>query len=107
MPSVAKDKLGLKAEVFKSMGHPVRLGIIEFLETGEHRVKEIAKTVGTEPSNVFKHLSVLKKAGIVEDRRAGRVSVYSLSMPCVLDFSRVLEGIILRRLEKKQATVVA
>jgi len=28
-------------------------------------------------------------------------------MPCVLDFSRVLEGIILRRLEKKQATVVA
>jgi len=107
MPSVAKDKLGLKAEVFRSMGHPIRLGIIEFLETGEHRAREIAETLGTQVSNVFKHLSVLKKAGVVEDRRQGRESVYSLAMPCVLDFSRVLEGIILRRIEKQRAIVIA
>ena len=54
-------RLQLKAEVFKAMGHPLRLGVIELLQDGEKCVCEIVEQVGTEISNDSKHLSVLKK----------------------------------------------
>lgn len=99
MPSLAKDKLGLKAEVFRAMGNPIRLGIIEFLETAEQDFSDIVKSVGTERSNVAKHLSILKKTGIVVSRREAAKTIYRIAMPCALDFSRRLEGVILGRLE--------
>lgn len=102
-----KERLRLKAEVFKAMGHPLRLGIIEFLQKGEMCVCDIVEHVGTEMSNVSKHLSILKKAGIVNDRRDGLKMMYSLTMPCALDFAHCVEGVVIRRLENQRAVMVA
>ncbi len=102
-----REKLRLKAEVFKAMGHPLRLGIIEFLTNGEMCVCEIVEHVGTEISNVSKHLSVLKKVGIVNDRRDGLKIMYSLAMPCALDFARCVEGVVLKRLDQQRSAMVA
>ncbi len=102
-----KERLKLKAEVFKAMGHPLRLGIIEFLQEGEMCVCDIVDHVGTEISNVSKHLSVLKKAGILADRRDGLKIMYSLTMPCAIDFARCVEGVVIRRLENQRAVMFA
>jgi len=102
-----KLRLQLKAEVFKAMGHPIRLGVIEFLKDGEKCVCEIVEQVGTEISNVSKHLAVLKKAGIVLDRRDGMKIMYSLTMPCAIDFARCVEGVVIRRLENQRDIMVA
>jgi DNA-binding transcriptional ArsR family regulator len=101
------ERLRLKAEVFKALGHPVRLGVIEFLQGGEKCVCEIVEEVGTEISNVSKHLSVLKKAGIVADRRDGIKIMYRLTMPCAVDFARCVEGVVIQRLENQRAIMVA
>jgi ArsR family transcriptional regulator len=101
------ERLRLKADVFKAMGHPLRLGVIEFLKDGEKCVCEIVEEVGTEISNVSKHLSVLKKAGIVADRRDGLKVMYSLTMPCAIDFAKCVEGVVIQRLVKQQAAMVA
>jgi ArsR family transcriptional regulator len=97
----------LKAEVFKAMGHPIRLGIVEFLQRGEMCVCEIVEHVGTEISNVSKHLGILKKAGIVADRRDGLKIMYSLIMPCAVDFARCVEGVLIKRLEDQRSVLVA
>jgi len=102
-----KERLRLKAEVFKAMGHPIRLGIVEFLQNGEMCVCEIVEHVGTEMSNVSKHLGVLKKAGIVADRRDGLRIMYSLTMPCALDFAHCVEGVVIKRLEDQRSVMVA
>jgi len=102
-----KLRLQLKAEVFKAMGHPIRLGVIEFLKDGEKCVCEIVEQVGTEISNVSKHLAILKKAGIVLDRRDGMKIMYSLTMPCAIDFARCVEGVVIRRLENQRDIMVA
>jgi DNA-binding transcriptional ArsR family regulator len=107
MDSNEKERLKLKSDVFKAMGHPLRLGIIEFLRDGEKCVCEIVEHVGTEISNVSKHLSVLKKAGILNDRRDGLRMMYSLTMPCALDFARCVEGVVIRRLEDQRSVWVA
>jgi DNA-binding transcriptional ArsR family regulator len=107
MASNDNERLRLKAEVFKALGHPVRLGVIEFLQGGEKCVCEIVEEVGTEISNVSKHLSILKKAGIVADRRDGIKIMYRLTMPCALDFARCVEGVVIERLENQRAVMVA
>jgi DNA-binding transcriptional ArsR family regulator len=102
-----KERLRLKAEVFKAMGHPLRLGIIEFLQQGEMCVCDIVAHVGTETSNVSKHLSILKKAGIVTDRRDGLKIMYSLTMSCALDFMGCVEGVVIKRLDEQRSVMVA
>lgn len=107
MDPLNKEKLRLKAEVFKAMGHPLRLGVIEFLQGGEKCVCEIVEHTGTGISNISKHLSVLKKAGLVNDRREGLKIMYSLTMPCAIDFARCVEGVVIRRLEEQRSVMVA
>ncbi len=102
-----KTRLALKAEVFKAMGHPLRLGIIEFLQQGEMCVCDIVAHVGTEVSNVSKHLSILKKAGLLADRRDGLKIMYRLTMPCAIDFAHCVEGVVIKRLEDQRAVMVA
>jgi DNA-binding transcriptional ArsR family regulator len=99
------ERLRMKADVFKAMGNPVRLGIIEFLKDGEMCVCDIVEHVGTDISNVSKHLSVLRRHGIVADRRDGLKIFYSLTMPCAVDFAKCVEGVILSRLEGQRAVM--
>ncbi len=105
--SSENEKLKFKAEVFKAMGHPLRLGIIEFLRDEEKCVCEIVDFMGTGMSNISKHLSVLKKAGILEDRRDGLKMMYRLIMPCAIEFSSCVEQIVLKRLDKHRSIMVA
>jgi DNA-binding transcriptional ArsR family regulator len=107
MASDNNERLRLKAEVFKAMGHPLRLGVIEFLRDGERCVCDIVDHLGTGISNISKHLSVLKKAGIVTDRRDGLRIMYRLTMPCTLDFVKCVEGSVIKRLEDQRSAMVA
>mgnify|MGYP006295189445 CR=1 FL=1 len=63
------------AEVLKAMADPTRLRILHSLNAGEHCVSEILEAVGGSQANVSKHLSVLKRAGLVDCRRDG-LNVY-------------------------------
>ncbi|MCA1962263.1 MAG: metalloregulator ArsR/SmtB family transcription factor [Desulfomonile sp.] len=107
METHEKERLRLKADVFKAMGHPLRLGIIEYLRDGEQCVCDIVAHVGTDISNVSRHLSVLRRAGIVSDRRDGLKVMYSLAMPCAIDFARCMEDAVLRRLENQRSAMIA
>ena len=105
MTSEEKERLRIKADVFKAMGNHVRLGIIEFLDAGEQCVCDIVDHVGTDTSNVSKHLAVLRRQGIVADRREGLKIFYRLTMPCAVDFVRCVEGVIFNRLDEQRAVM--
>lgn len=83
-----------QAEIAKAIGHPLRIAIIDFLRDGEQCVCDIAKHIGSERSNVSRHLSVMVNAGLLGYRKEGLKVIYRLETPCVLDFlscaSRVL-----------------
>jgi len=100
-------RLQMKAEVFKALGHPIRLGVVEFLRDGEKCVCEIVEHLGTGMSNISKHLAILKTAGVVADRREGVKIMYRVTMPCAADFSRCVEGVVIQRLEDQRSVMVA
>ena len=63
------------AEVLKAMADPTRLKILHCIHNDELCVSDILEVVGGSQANVSKHLSVLKRAGLVDCRRSG-LNVY-------------------------------
>ena len=84
----------LKADVIAVAGHPIRLAVIDFLKDGEQCVCDIAEFVGAKRSNVSRHLGVLLKAGVVSQRKDGLKMMYGLSTPCLLNFTKCVEGVL-------------
>lgn len=75
-----------QAEITKAIAHPLRIAIIDFLKDGEQCVCDIADHVGSERSNISRHLSVMVKAGVLEYRKEGLKVIYKLKTPCILEF---------------------
>jgi ArsR family transcriptional regulator len=84
-----------QAEIAKAIAHPLRIAVVNFLKDGEQCVCDIAKHVGSERSNVSRHLSVMSNAGLLEYRKEGLKVIYRLKCACIVDFfscvSRVLK----------------
>jgi DNA-binding transcriptional ArsR family regulator len=87
MVSVKKHLLFEKqAEIAKAIAHPLRIAIVDFLKNGEKCVCDIATHIGSERSNVSRHLSVMVKGGLLEYRKEGLKVIYKLKTPCILEF---------------------
>lgn len=69
------------ADVFKVIGHPDRVRIIEELRAEAKDVGAIASATGLPPTRVSQHLSLLRSHRLVEEQRAGRHHVYHLTQP--------------------------
>ncbi len=80
-----------EAKVFKALGHPTRLWIVEQLAGGERCVCEFVKAVGVDFSTISKHLSVLNHAGVIEGDKRGKQVYYRLLCPCILDVINCLK----------------
>ncbi len=84
-----------QAEVAKAIAHPLRIAVVNFLKDGEQCVCDIAEHIGSERSNVSRHLSVMVNAGLLEYRKEGLKVIYRLKCACIVDFfscvSRVLK----------------
>jgi ArsR family transcriptional regulator len=81
-----------RAAVFKAIGHPARLHIVEELASGERCVCDLVELVGLGWSAVSRHLAVLKAAGVLEDEKRGLQVFYRLTLPCVKSFTDCLDA---------------
>lgn len=69
------------AEIFRALGHEVRIRIVEELAHGDHGeldVHSLVEILEIPQPTVSQHLSVLRKARLVKQRREGRSVHYSL-----------------------------
>lgn len=67
-----------KAELFKALGHPMRIRILELLRTGEKNVGELMAALGVEGTSVSQQLAILRMKNIVDSRRDGTTIYYRL-----------------------------
>jgi ArsR family transcriptional regulator len=66
------------ARLLKALADPERLRIVGRLRAGPRNVSELAEELQQELANVSHHLGVLRKSGLVTDRKDGKYVVYSL-----------------------------
>jgi len=81
-----------RTAVYKALGHPARLRMVDALGDGERCVCELVEVAGLAWSTVSRHLAILKKAGILEDEKRGQQVFYRLRLYCVADLNRCLNG---------------
>jgi len=87
-----------KAEFFRTLGHPARIRILELLSAREMAVHELLDEIEIEPSNLSQQLAVLRRAGLVTQRRQGGEVRYAIGPEDVRDLllaaRRILLGLI-------------
>ncbi len=88
----------VKADFFKTLGHPARIRVLELLSEDEQAVSEMLPEVGVEAANLSQHLAVLRRAGLVVTRKEGATVVYSLTSPHIAELltvaRRILTGVL-------------
>lgn len=84
----------LKSEFFRTLGHPARIRVLELLGEREHAVSELLPEIGVEPANLSQQLAVLRRAGLVQTRKAGSAVYYSLSSPEIAELLQVARVIL-------------
>ena len=92
----------IQAEIFKAIGHPIRLQIVKFLQDGERTVTEIVKAVNAEQSNVSRHLSLLRQAGVLSSRKEGLKVYYSLRIPNLTQILTCVNEVVRSRLKSNE-----
>lgn len=66
-------------KLFKALADRNRIRIIKMLEERPLCVCEITHVMGIAQSSVSRHLAILRDAGLLEDRKMGQWTIYSLS----------------------------
>ena len=84
----------LKAEFFKTLGHPARIRVLELLSERDHTVAEMLPEVGIEPAHLSQQLAVLRRANLVAARKEGSSVRYSLTSPHVAELLAVARLIL-------------
>ena len=90
MPGKKRPHQPLSAEVvelvatrFRILGEPIRIQLLQALQSGERNVSDLVGSVGSTQPNVSKHLRILQDAGLVGRRQDGNSVYYSITDPSV------------------------
>src|SRR5260370_41046981 len=68
----------MHVSVFQTLADPMRLRIVETLQTGEHGVNGLVDKLDIHQSGVSRHLRILLEAGFVQVRPVGQKRLFSL-----------------------------
>ena len=81
-----------EAAIFKALGHPARLQVVNELAVGERCVNDLVDLTGLGWSTVSRHLAVLRSVGVIDDEKRGLQVFYRLKLPCVARFTACLHA---------------
>jgi ArsR family transcriptional regulator, arsenate/arsenite/antimonite-responsive transcriptional repressor len=84
-----------KSEFFRTLGHPVRIQVLELLGDGPLAVRDLLGQIDVEATSMSQQLAVLRRAGIINKLPDGR---YALAGPDVADLMRAARSFLTRLL---------
>src|SRR2546423_12323428 len=74
-----------KADLLRVLGHPARIRVLELLAEREHAAGDLLAEIAIEAGSLSQQLAVLRRAGLVSQRREAGSVVYALVLPAVPD----------------------
>lgn len=93
----------VKAQLFRVLGHPVRIRILELLSEGERTVRDLQAQLDLDSSGTSQHLAALRQQGLLDGRRAGTSVYYRIKDPRVSQLLTVARQILTTRLADSHA----
>lgn len=80
-----KEEVAQDVKTFKAIAHADRLLMLKLLKEGEMCVCELMTAIGRPQSTTSHHLNILRRAGLVNERKVGQWSYYRISDGSVID----------------------
>jgi ArsR family transcriptional regulator len=93
----------VKAQLFRVLGHPVRIRILELLSDGERTVGDLQAELNLDSSSTSQHLAALRQQGVLDSRRAGTSVYYRIRDPRVTQLLAVAKQILTSALSDSHA----
>ena len=91
---VQRVELAPAAALFRSLGDPTRLAIVQRLAVGPARVTDLVEAIGSAQSTVSKHLACLRDCGLIASEPVGRASLFRLTLPALVDLLACAETVL-------------
>lgn len=104
--TLSPELINLVANRFKILSEPLRLQLLQLLQTGEKSVGELTEAVETSQPNVSKHLKILQDAGLVKRAQSGNTVYYSIADESIFQLCDLVCNSLEARL-KNQAEIFA
>jgi len=83
-------------ETFKALSDNTRRQILRYLREGDMSAGEIAEKFNMSKPSISHHLTILKQADLVSDRRQGQNIIYSLNTSVFEELVGVLMEFVVR-----------
>lgn len=80
-----EEAIRSETKIFKALADPNRLKIVKLLKEGELCACELTIALSNSQSTVSHHLSILKNAGLIKERKEGKWSYFRLSEGAVIE----------------------
>ncbi len=93
----------VKASLFRVLGHPTRVRILELLRDGERSVGSLQDELGLDSGGTSQHLAALRRTGLLVSRRDGTSVYYRVADRQVFTLLKAGRAIITRRLADEQS----
>jgi DNA-binding transcriptional ArsR family regulator len=106
MPHNSRPVHEVKANLFRVLGHPARVRILEILRDGERSVGALQLELGLDSGGTSQHLAALRRIGLVQSRREGTSVFYRVDDERVFDLLGAGRDIISRQLVEQQSILV-
>ena len=92
----------LKAALFRTLGHPARVRLLELLGDGERTVGELQDALELDSSTVSQHLTALRRQGLLESRKVGTSVYCRVKDPRALRLLGIAREILMANLEESR-----
>ena len=93
----------VKADFFRTLGHPARVRILELLREGELTVGELQAELEIDSSGASQHLGAMRRQGLLESRREGTSVYYRVRDPRTFQLLETARQLISSHLEETHA----
>ena len=93
----------VKADFFRTLGHPARVRILELLRDGELTVGKLQVELGIDSSGASQHLAAMRRQGLLESRREGTSVHYRVRDPRTFQLLETARQLISSHLEETHA----
>jgi DNA-binding transcriptional ArsR family regulator len=101
-PSPELEIFERQARICKAFANSTRLRMLDYLGKRDWAASELQKKLGISTANLSQHVAILKAAGIVGTRRAGRQVYFSLLMPEAKSACRLIRDVLRAQIRSGQ-----
>lgn len=93
----------VKAQLFRVLGHPLRIRILELLRDGERTVGDLQAELELDSSGTSQHLAALRQQGVLDSRPAGTSVYYRIRDPRISELLAIAKEILTSALSDSHA----